>query len=565
MNYHPSAWERIGGPWAITLRAYLWTAPIAVLFQPIIELGFWSGEESPFAWLLVCSLGYLALGAFLYVANRFVIPNRDIRAAPWFVIALIGISAGIIRSFVIGTLIPIFGLSGINAQERMPFGAIIGLFWIITSSLIMDTKYRYRKQLDELIAEQIPLIEQQRANLTIFGQSILSSDKSDLDRANFRLQNSFRDVITKMDSSGSNWEPVARQALRNILNLINVPTRPRRFSELEESEYIVSRREAFRIISRTPLFHIPVVFSFYVTLIFLAAARILPIDEAIAELTVGLLVNLLILVISKRIIQRSDGNSSFGYLVMIAVLILQAIIGPLFSTASYISIFVLQVFALAGTMIEIIWIVATGLLLLSQQNRQKIIDQATFENDLLQRKKIHWESIASSVTAQNISVSATLERISNDIQSFIETDQPERCIGAIECASTLLAEIKFIRKSIDVFSIETELERIVATYANEAKILWTVSGEPGTEANLRSALALIELSIFDSLQNSGANVISIDLKSSTVHSEVTISDNGYEFSESPTIFASGIMQEISKNTWTKMRAGGVNKVTAKIG
>jgi hypothetical protein len=40
MNYQPTVWERIGGPWAITLRAYLWTFPLGVLLQPIIEPGF---------------------------------------------------------------------------------------------------------------------------------------------------------------------------------------------------------------------------------------------------------------------------------------------------------------------------------------------------------------------------------------------------------------------------------------------------------------------------------------------------------------------------------------------
>jgi hypothetical protein len=564
MNYHPTVWERIGGPWAITLRAYLWTAPIAVLLQPIIEPGAWSGQENLFVWFAVCALGYLAFGAFLIVANKFIIPNRDVKPAPVIAILLIAIVGGLIRSSVIGSAIPVFGLTGIGAVERMPFGVIITVFWIISASLIMDAKYRYRQQLDELVAEQIPLLEKQKAYLAKFTNEIPTGSKSDFDNANFQLQNTFRELIVKAGSAGAGWEPVGRQAYRSVMSLIFVQTRPRRFSELAESEFMTSRRATFQIISRTPLFNIPVVFSFYVTSIFLTAARILPIEEAAVQLTVGLLINLLILVVSKKIIERSSGESSFGYLAMCAVLVLQAIIGPLFSTATYITIFELQVFALAGTSIEIMWIVATGLLLLSQQNRQKIIDQATSENENLRQELSYWETIASLAAGETYSPSVTLELIASDLQNFLATDQPDKCKGAVECASTIVAEVKFVRGSIDVFSIESEFERIVATWGQGVEIMWTVSGETGDESLVRRAITLIEISILRSLRNGSANVISIHVANSGAHAEVTVSDNGAEHSDLGSSLGIEILQEISNNTWSQVRAGGVNKVTAQI-
>jgi hypothetical protein len=564
MNYHPTVWERIGGPWAITLRAYLWTAPIAVLLQPIIEPGAWSGQENLFVWFAVCALGYLAFGAFLFVANKFVIPNRDVKPAPVIAILLIAVAGGLIRSSVIGSAIPVFGLTGIGAVERMPFGAIITVFWIISASLIMDAKYRYRQQLDELVAEQIPLLEKQKAYLAKFTNEIPTGSKSDFDKANFQLQNIFRELIEKAGSAGAGWEPVGRQAYRSVMSLIFVQTRPRRFSELSESDFMTSRRDTFQIISRTPLFSIPVVFSFYVTSIFLTAARILPIEDAAVQLTVGLLINLLILVVSKKIIERSPGESSFGYLAMCAVLVLQAIIGPLFSTATYITIFELQVFALAGTSIEIMWIVVTGLLLLSQQNRQKIIDQATTENELLRLEIQYWETIASRAAGETYSPSVTLDLIASDLQSFLATDQPEKCKGAVECASTIVAEVKFVRGSIDVFSIESEFERIVATWGQGVEIMWTVSGETGDESLVRRAITLIEISILRSLRNGSANVISIHVANSGALAEVAVSDNGAEHSVLGSSLGIEILQEISNNTWNQVRAGGVNKVTAQI-
>ena len=565
MNYRPTAWERIGGPWAITLRAYLWTSPLAILLQPIIEPGFWSGEENYFVWISVCALGYLAFGLFLFLADKFLIPNRDVKPAPVIAMLLIAIVGGCIRSFVIGALIPVFGLSGIGPLERMPFGIVITVFWIVTAALIMDAKYRYRKQLDELVAEQIPLLQKQKAYLEKFVQTIPAGSKADFDKANFHLQNVFREIAIKASSAGPQWHPISRQAYRSVMNLIFVQVRPRRFSELTEADYISSPSDAFKIISRTPLFHIPVVISFYVTSIFLALARIVPIEEAAISLSAGLLVNLLILVVAKKIIQRGKGDSSFGYLAMFAVLMLLAIIGPLFSSAAYISIFELQTFAVAGTVIEIIWIIASGLLLLSQQNRQKIIDQATLENELLQSEIQYWETISQGSAAGNYSPSATLELISADLGSFLQADQAEKCKGAIECASSLVAEIKFIRGSIDEFSIESEFERIMATWGQEANILWTVSGESGTEATIRSAITLIEIAILRSLRNGNANVISIDVTNLNNASEVTITDNGIEHSDTGASLGIDILHTLSSGTWSQVRSGGVNKVTAKIG
>lgn len=564
MNYRPSVWERIGGPWAITLRAYLWTSPLAILLQPIIEPGFWAGENF-FIWISVCAAGYLAFGLFLFIANKFLIPNRDVKSAPVIAVILIAVVGGCIRSFVIGSLIPVFGLSGIGPVERMPFGAIITIFWFITASLIMDAKYRYRKQLDELVAEQIPLLQEQEAYLANFVQTIPTGTKSDFDRANFQLQNIFRELAIKASVAGPEWQPISSQAYRSVMNLIYVQVRPRRFTGLNEADYISSPKDSFKIISRTPLFNIPVVISFYVTSIFLALARIVPIEEAAISLSAGLLVNLLILVIGKRIIQRGNGDSSFGYLAMFAILTLLAIIGPLFSNATYISVFELQIFALAGTVIEIIWIITTGLLQLSQQNRQKIINQATLENDLLRREIHYWETIAQQAAATNFSPSVTLELISSDLRSFLEANQPDNCKGAIECASSLVAEIKFIRGSIDEFSIQSEFERIMATWGQEADILWTVSGDSGSESTIRSAITLIEIAILRSLRNGNANVISIDVTNVNNASEVTITDNGIEHSDAGASLGIEIIQTISNNTWSQVRSGGVNKVMARIG
>ena len=563
LNYQPTVWERIGGPWAITLRAYLWTAPIAVLFQPIIEPGFWSGEN-PLVWITVCAIGYLSFGAFLFLANKFLIPNREVKPAAVIIVLLIAALTGVIRSFVIGSLIPVFGLTGIGAVGRMPFGAIITVFWIITSSLIMDSKYRYRQQLDELVNHQIPLLAAQKIYLSNFANSIPVGTKSDFDQSNFKLQNVFRDLAVKTSVPGSNWGLVARQVYRAVMDLILVTLKPSRVSELPESECIASSGVAFKIISRTQLFNIPIVFLFYVVSIVLAGARIIPVQEAALQLTLGLLVNLAILVISKKTIQRGKHNSAFGYINMFVILTLLAIIGPTFGSGDYASIFELQVFALAGTGIEIIWIASSGLLQLSQLNRQRIIDQATSENQLLHLEIEYWRTIEQSAMMANFSPTHSLDLVASDLRTFMALDQPYNCQGAIEFAKSLTEEIKVIRNSIDVFSIASEFERIDATWGQEANVLWTATGEGGPENVTRRAISVIEISILKSLRYGQANLISIDLVSKPDEVQVSITDNGQPHGTTGAAIGTEILMELTSGTYQVKRTGALTIVTAKL-
>ena len=68
-----------------------------------------------------------------------------------------------------------------------------------------------------------------------------------------------------------------------------------------------------------------------------------------------------------------------------------------------------------------------------------------------------------------------------------------------------------------------------------------------------------------SLRNGNANVISIDVTNLNNASEVTITDNGIEHSDTGASLGIDILHTLSSGTWSQVRSGGVNKVTAKIG
>ena len=249
---------------------------------------------------------------------------------------------------------------------------------------------------------------------------------------------------------------------------------------------------------------------------------------------------------------------------MIVILTLLAILGPTFSNATYISVLELQVFALAGTFIEVIWIVASGLLQLSQLNRQKIINQATIENELLQLENQYWQTISQQVANANYSPTFALSLAESDLRKFLDLDQPASCQGAIEFANSLTAEIKEIRNSIDLFSLESEFERIESTWGQEAKILWTLSGEGSSEIVARRAIATIEISILKSLRYGQANLISIDLISSPTEIQLVITDNGQPHGTTGAAIGTEILMELTGGTYLVKRTGALTIANARL-
>ena len=564
LKYQPTAWERIGGPWAITLRAYLWSALLGVFFQPLVEPGFLSGNESAIAWLLVSIIGYLAFGLILYLGNRFIAPTREVKPVNGILVLVIGMLAGVARSITIGSLIPIFGLTGIGPVERLPFGSLVGIFWIVTAALIMDTKHRYRKQIDELVTHQKSALEIQKAYIFKFTEAIKATSSAELDEINYQLQKVFRDLAVKASLPNSDWAKIAGQIYRAVTDMILVSRRPLHVSELPESEYVSEPKEALRIISRTPLFNIPAVISSYSIVIVLASARILPIWQAAPKLAIGLFVNGFILVVGKRAIHRGKGDSSFGYIAMCLVLILLAIVGPEFSVDSPLTVRQLQIFALAGTSIEIIWLLSSGMLLLSQLNRQKIVDRATAENELLHSENEYWQTIEAQVVATDYSPIVALDLVATNLRRYLDSDQPAETPGAIQVARSLMFEIKFVRREIEDFSLAAEFSRIEHTWGAEVNLLWTTNGLDTSEEIARKAIAVVEISILRILRLGQASLISIDLNAAVDEIQLSIADNGTPHGEAGAAMGIVMVAELTNGTYQSSRVGALTIATATI-
>ena len=97
LPYSPTIWQRIGGPWSITLRAYLWTAPLGILAQPVVEPSFWNEFGTLPLWLLSAGLGYLTFGVVLWLGwFIFIDRRRSAFTSPLLVIS-VAIAASMAR------------------------------------------------------------------------------------------------------------------------------------------------------------------------------------------------------------------------------------------------------------------------------------------------------------------------------------------------------------------------------------------------------------------------------------------------------------------------------------
>jgi hypothetical protein len=219
LPYSPTIWQRIGGPWSITLRAYLWTAPLAIITQPIIEESFWDDYGNWATWFLISVLGYLVFGLVLWLGWLAFIALRRRANSPALLIISIAIVASMFRSATIGSLIEPLGLTGVDSITRLPFGAFLGFAWVFTSALIMDSKYRYQLHLDTLVAEQDQLLQQNRDWLGQVRNMLPNFTRVVIEDSHRSLQMAMREIAILSNDPSKVWSKVTSEIKRASIRI----------------------------------------------------------------------------------------------------------------------------------------------------------------------------------------------------------------------------------------------------------------------------------------------------------------------------------------------------------
>ena len=564
LPYSPTIWQRIGGPWSITLRAYLWTAPLAIFLQPLVESSFWNDFGTLPYWLINATLAHLVFGMMLWLGKYLFTGKRNKFTSSAGLVISIAIVASMARSTVIGLLIEPLGLTGFNWLVRLPFGIFLGFAWIFTSALIMDSKYRFRLHLESLVSEQIRLLNDSQEWIDQVRKTLSDASKEQADTAHRNLQQAMREIAISSNNPQSIWSNVTEEIKRTSIRIALADVKDKWTSATNLSELQGSRSKAFTAITRTPLMDVPLVIVFTVTIMFLATTRLYPLGFALSVVAYGAVLQTLIILASQFLIKRQTNPSSFGYFIMLALLFVSGLVSSTLVAATDVNMITFRSLIVAAIGVEIVWLVASGYIQYAQIQRQLIIDNAKLENDRLRLTLAFWHSSKDAFESKECFGYGLMQCIADSMKHAFANDDLMQGLQAMEFASLYFAEFSEEFLGADAMTIENELNRISHTWNTQAEIIWSISGPQVDSVIARRAIAAIEICVSKSIRHGNASVVSVDVRSLENQVEIKVSDNGTAHNDNGSGLGVEILQALSHNTWQRYRSGGINIATAKF-
>ena len=562
LPYSPTIWQRIGGPWSITLRAYLWTAPLGILAQPVVEPSFWNNFGTWPLWLLSAGLGYLTFGVVLWLGwFIFIDRRRSAFTSPLLVIS-IAIAASMARSATIGSLTEPLNLDGVGSLARLPFGAFLGFAWVFTTSLIMDSKYRYQLHLDSLVSEQVELLHKNGEWVDQVRLRLNQVSRELIEDSHRHLQQAMREIAILSNDPKTIWAKVTPEIKRASIRIALAEDHETLTSEKNLSELKGSRSVALAAIATTPLMNVPLVMTFTSIITFLGATRLYSTTFALSAITFGILLHIAIIQLFRYLITRNPSASTFRYFLMISILLVTSLLSTTLVSPIDYDLLILRTIAVTATVFEVVWLIATGFIQYGQLQRQKTIDRAKAENETLELSLIFWQENIYELKIDDESNKSPLLEVAAAMNRAVVTQDLQLGLEAMAFSNLYFAEFAGDILGQDAMEIESELGRIARTWRNQADVIWSVSGDHVELAIARRVTAALEICVSKAIRHGEASVISVDVKRMNDSVEVKVSDNGHDYVESGSGLGVEILKELSGNTWQRERAGGLNIVTA---
>lgn len=563
LPYSPTIWQRIGGPWSLTLRAYLWTAPMAIFFQPIVEPDFWIRRGNFWHWIVNAVFGFLVFGVFLWLGKRLIDFRKHSINVNVFLVIAIAIIASMARSFTIGTLMEPLGLQGVGPVERLPFGAVLGFVWIFTSSLIMDTKYRFMYHLEEVVSAQIILLNRfQSAQGKILENMNLVARES-IENSHRKLQQAIREIAI-LSNSTTGWALLVPQIRIATLHLALAAKKESWTAEKDPSELKSTRFQAAREITTKPLMNLPLVIAATAAVTFLGGTRLYPIGFVVPSLSVVLGLHVAIIITARFVIRRQNNPSSYSFLVMLAALFLTGVVLPTFPDDLGYDLASVRSIALAATLFEVVWLVASGYVIFNQIQRTQIITNAQHENERLRDATEFTELVKLDFEKSNFSPTAVLDLVSEKLDQARINSNLLLARQALEFSSILFSQISEFLSRLPATSVEQNLNRISNVSDGTAEVIWTITGLPLSESLQPRISAALEICVSKAIRHGEATVVSIDVSGKEFGVDLRVTDNGHEHDDGGVGLGVEILQELTGNTWQRYRSGGLNIVTAQF-
>jgi hypothetical protein len=536
---------------------------MAIMFQPVVEPDFWNQPGNFWLWIVNATFGYLVFGIFIWLGKNLIgIRKKSISANALAVIA-VAITASLARSFAIGSLMEPLELEGVSSIERLPFGAVLGFAWIITSSLIMDTKYRFKFHLEEVVRVQrtyLDLIHNVQGKIF---ENIKLSTKPSLEKSHRQLQQAIRELAI-LSNSNSIWASLAPQLRIATLRLALAAKKETWTADKDFNELKSTRLQAIREIATKPLMNSTLVITATAVVTFLGGIRLYPVDFVVSSIIVALGLHVAIILGTRIVIQRQSEPSTFSFAVMLSALFLtSALLSTIPGYLGYNQASLLGI-ALAATTFEVVWLIASGYVIFNQNQRQEIIASAQLENERL-KDAIGFISIAKSdLEKSQYKPTESLDLISEQINRARVDADLQLARGALEFSSILFGEIADLLSGTSETSIEHTLNRVSTTSAATTEVLWTITGSPLSDPLQPRISAALEICVSKAIRHGEATVISIEVSGNQFGANLKVTDNGHEHDDGGVGLGVEILQELSGNTWARNRAGGLNIVTAQF-
>ena len=564
LPYSPTIWQRIGGPWSLTLRAYLWTAPLAIFTQPLVEQSFWDDYETWPSWFLISVLGYLAFGLVLWLGWLAFISQRKKANSSALLVISIAVAASMFRSATIGLLLEPFDLTGVDWIARLPFGAFLGFAWVFTSALIMDSKYRYQLHLETLLAEQENLLQKHRQWLGQIRSQMSNSTRVVIEDSHRSLHQAMREIASRSNDTNSVWSRVMPEIKRTSIRIALADDKEVWTSEKSLGELQGSRTKAFKAITTTPLMNVPLVMTFTAIIAFLGASRLYSIPFSLAAIAFGVTLHAAIIQFFRFLINRNSNTSSFRYFLMTGVLLVTSLLSTAIASPADYDLLILRTIAFTATIFEIVWLVATGFIQYGQIQRQLVIEAAKSENERLQISSNFWQTNFVEAPASVTGDAFPLLTVADALKKAISSEDLNLGLAAMEFSNHYFMEFADDFLGLDDLDIESELGRISQTWAEQAEIIWSATGPQVDIALERRVIAAVEVCISKAIRHGHASVVSIDVNRLGNLVAVKVSDNGQDYVEGGSGLGIEILNELTNKTWQRERSGGLNIVTAQF-
>ncbi|HEY7854258.1 MAG TPA: hypothetical protein VIB80_03985 [Aquiluna sp.] len=217
-----AVWLRVGGRYAITLRAWLLLAPVAILGTPgFVPEGI--RPDSPlWAGYLVGLIAHLVTGLVLILAYlTYLSPKKVRKSRPLAAVATLAV-AGLARGFSVAFFFEFFGVV-LEADyfPRMIAGAIIVTIWFGVTAVLVGARQQYvlvYKELTESLERAKALASQGAEQVANTRAALVNEVKATLSEAfssrqsTTELHNLADSVIRPLSHSLASHQPVVVDA-----------------------------------------------------------------------------------------------------------------------------------------------------------------------------------------------------------------------------------------------------------------------------------------------------------------------------------------------------------------